>query len=106
MFRRVALVLCLALPVTAQQTNEEKLVAHSGEFRPEIIKVTEGVWVAVGYALANAILVEGTDGVIIIDTTESKSMSREISPRSAADCSIFFSRTTTSLSKSPMIVRG
>src|SRR5688572_17288026 len=78
MFRRVALVLCLVLPVTAPQTNEQKLVSHSGEFRPEIIKVTEGVWVAVGYALANAILVEGTDGVIIVDTTESKTAARAI----------------------------
>ena len=78
MSRLLAFALCLALPFTAQQTNEQKLIAHSGEFRPEIIKVTERVWVAVGYALANAILVEGTDGVIIIDTTESKTAARAI----------------------------
>ena len=78
MSRLLAFALCLALPFTAQQTNEQKLIAHSGEFRPEIIKVTEGVWVAVGFALANAILVEGTDGVIIIDTTESKAAARAI----------------------------
>ena len=78
MTRLLTLALCLALPFTAQQTHEQKLIGHSGEFRPEIIKVTDGVWVAVGYALANAILVEGTDGVIIIDTTESKTAARVI----------------------------
>jgi alkyl sulfatase BDS1-like metallo-beta-lactamase superfamily hydrolase len=62
----------------AAQTNEEKLIAHSDEFRPEIIKVTEGVWVAVGYALANSVLIEGADGVIIVDTTESKAAARVV----------------------------
>jgi alkyl sulfatase BDS1-like metallo-beta-lactamase superfamily hydrolase len=78
MSRLVALVLCLALPAAAQQTNEQRLIAHSDEFRPEVIKVTDGVWVAVGYALANAILIEGSDGVIIVDTTESKTAARAI----------------------------
>lgn len=78
MIRTLAIALCLALPVAAQQTNEQKLIAHSDEFRPEIIKVTDGVWVAVGYALANSILIEGTDGVIIVDTTESKTAARAI----------------------------
>lgn len=73
-----AFALGLALPAFAQQSNEAKLIAHSSEFRPEVIKVTEGVWVAVGYALANSILVEGTDGVIIVDTTESKTAARAI----------------------------
>lgn len=62
----------------AAQSNEEKLIAHSGEFKPEVIKVTDGVWVAVGYALANSILIEGADGVIIVDTTESKAAARVI----------------------------
>ncbi len=72
------LFLALAGPLAAQQTNEEKLIAHSEEFRPEVIEVTDGVWVAVGYALANSILIEGADGVIIVDTTESKSAARAI----------------------------
>jgi len=78
MLRSFAFALCLVLPVAAQQSNEEKLIAHNDEFRPEIIKVTEGVWVAVGYALANAILIEGDDGVIVVDTTESKTAARAI----------------------------
>ncbi len=47
------------------------LAAHSEEFRKEVIRVTEGVYVAVGFGLANSILLEGTDGVVILDTMES-----------------------------------
>ena len=52
-------------------TVAPSLWAHSAEFEREVIQVTEGVWVAVGFGLANSILVEGDDGVIIIDTMES-----------------------------------
>ena len=48
-----------------------ELAAHSAEFKREVIRVTEGVYVAVGFGLANSILLEGTDGVVIVDTMES-----------------------------------
>ena len=48
-----------------------QLQAHSDEFRKEIIQVSEAIHVAVGYALANVIMIEGDDGLIIVDTTES-----------------------------------
>ena len=55
--------------VFAQEfAGREKLRAHSGEFRQEVVKVTDGVYVAVGFSLANSILIEGTDGVVIVDT--------------------------------------
>ena len=42
--------------------------AHTANFwPPEIIKVTEGVWQATGYGLANSIMIEGEDGIIIVD---------------------------------------
>jgi len=47
------------------------LAAHTAEFRQEMIHVTDGVWVAVGYGLANSVLLEGDDGVVIVDTMES-----------------------------------
>jgi alkyl sulfatase BDS1-like metallo-beta-lactamase superfamily hydrolase len=47
------------------------LKAHTAEFKQEIIKVTDGVYVAIGFGLANSILLEGDDGVIIVDTMES-----------------------------------
>ena len=49
----------------------ETLKNHSHEFRKEIIQVTEGIHVAVGYGLANSILIEGSDGVVIVDCLES-----------------------------------
>lgn len=54
------------------------LARHSEEFRKEIITVTDGVYVAVGYGLANAILIEGDDGVIIVDTLESVEAARPV----------------------------
>ncbi|MGB0387953.1 MAG: alkyl/aryl-sulfatase [Ardenticatenaceae bacterium] len=45
------------------------LVEHSEEFnKPEVINVTDGVYVAIGFGIANSVLIEGDDGVIIVDT--------------------------------------
>ena len=63
------------------------LAAHTKEFKQEIIKVTDGVYVAVGFALANVILLEGDDGVIIVDTLES--------PEAAAPVKAAFDKITT-----------
>jgi alkyl sulfatase BDS1-like metallo-beta-lactamase superfamily hydrolase len=52
-------------------TNPD-LAAHSAEFRPEVIEVTDGVHVAIGFGLANCILLEGDDGVVIVDAMESE----------------------------------
>ena len=53
----------------ANSSSPEDLVNHSLEFKKEIIEVTEGIHVAVGFALANAIMIEGKNSNIIIDTT-------------------------------------
>ena len=34
-------------------------------FSQEVVEVTKGVWVAIGFGLANSIMVEGDSGVII-----------------------------------------
>ena len=44
------------------------LEAHSMEFRKELIRITEGVYVAVGFDESNAAMIEGDDGIIVIDT--------------------------------------
>jgi len=49
--------------------GREKLRAHSGEFRKDVIKVTDGVYVTVGFSDANSILIQGDTGSIIVDTT-------------------------------------
>jgi alkyl sulfatase BDS1-like metallo-beta-lactamase superfamily hydrolase len=46
------------------------LAEHGKEFRKEIIEVTEGVHVAVGYGIANSILLVGDDGFVVVDTME------------------------------------
>ncbi|MEM8861020.1 MAG: MBL fold metallo-hydrolase, partial [Chloroflexota bacterium] len=48
------------------------LAEHTQEFRKEIIEVVAGVHVAIGYGLANSILIEGKSEVIIVDTLGSK----------------------------------
>jgi alkyl sulfatase BDS1-like metallo-beta-lactamase superfamily hydrolase len=81
-----AVVVLVALPwlaagdaVFAQEfAGREKLRAHSAEFRQEVIKVTDGVYVAVGFSLANAILIEGSDGLIVVDTLTSISDARAV----------------------------
>jgi hypothetical protein len=58
-------------PTSLEVGASVDLAAHSAEFKQEVIKVTEGVYVAIGFGLANSILLEGSDGVIIVDTMES-----------------------------------
>jgi len=50
----------------------EDLEEHSNEFKEQIIQVTDNIHVAIGFGLANSILIEGTDGVIIVDCLASK----------------------------------
>jgi alkyl sulfatase BDS1-like metallo-beta-lactamase superfamily hydrolase len=56
-------------PAAQEFAGREKLRAHSGEFRREVIKVTNGVWVAVGFSNANSVLIEGDGGSSVVDTT-------------------------------------
>ena len=49
--------------------GREKLRAHSAEFRREVIKVTNGVWVGIGFSDANSVLIDGEGGSIVVDTT-------------------------------------
>jgi alkyl sulfatase BDS1-like metallo-beta-lactamase superfamily hydrolase len=57
----------------------DALKEHTKEFNQRVVKVTGGVYVAIGYGLANSILLEGDDGVIIIDTMECVETAREVS---------------------------
>ena len=43
-----------------------------------MLKVGQNVYVAIGYGLANSIMLEGEEGVIIIDTLESCEVAREV----------------------------
>lgn len=56
----------------------EALRAHSAEFRREVVEAAPGVHVAVGYGIANSIMVEGEDGLIIVDTMETAESARAV----------------------------
>ncbi len=47
------------------------LAAHTAEFRKDLVTVTDGVYVAIGYGLANSVLLVGSDGTVVIDVMES-----------------------------------
>ena len=66
-------------PAVAQEfAGREKLRAHSEEFRQEVIQVTDGVYAAVGFSLGNSILIEGSDGLIVVDTLTSINDARAV----------------------------
>lgn len=62
----------------ANPTPEEKLRQHSEEFRRELVKVTEDVYVAVGFGASNASMIVGKSGLIIVDTTEGTTTAAEV----------------------------
>ena len=47
------------------------LIEHSSEFDKQIYSFENGLHIAVGYGIANSIMVEGKDGNIIIDASDS-----------------------------------
>eukprot|EP00753_Platysulcus_tardus_P005182 PLAT12970.1.p1 GENE.PLAT12970.1~~PLAT12970.1.p1 ORF type:complete len:638 (+),score=291.60 PLAT12970.1:58-1971(+) len=52
---------------------------HSSEFGdPTVERVCEGVYVAIGYGLANSIMLVGTTGVVIVDAMESVEAARPV----------------------------
>eukprot|EP00092_Neocalanus_flemingeri_P020877 GFUD01022616.1.p1 GENE.GFUD01022616.1~~GFUD01022616.1.p1 ORF type:complete len:586 (-),score=145.47 GFUD01022616.1:72-1829(-) len=62
-----------------EQDSSSILDDHSKEFnKKEILKVGDNIFVAIGYGLANSIMIEGDDGVVIIDTLESCEVAKEV----------------------------
>ena len=53
-------------------------------FEKEVLTPVPGVHVAIGYALSNVIALEGPSGLVIVDTTESRTAARRPSPRSGS----------------------
>lgn len=67
-----------APPPAATVASPESLRAHSAEFEQGVFEVTDGVHVAIGFGIANSILLEGDDGVIIVDTMETAESARAV----------------------------
>ena len=65
----VALLTVTPSVSSGDDTPATKLLkARSAEFREEVVEVSKGVYVAVGYSVSNVGMVVGNDGVVIIDT--------------------------------------
>ena len=54
------------------------LKEHTKHFERKIYKVADNVYSAVGFGLANSIMIEGDDGLIIVDTMESLQEARNV----------------------------
>ncbi len=65
---------------TTKQAHEtpDDLKRHSEVFNKRIEKVGENIFVAIGYGLANSILIEGEDSTIIVDCMESMEAGAEV----------------------------
>ena len=59
-------------------TQTEILKGQKEQFKKGVYKVTDGVYVAVGFGLANSILVLGPTGKIIIDVMGDLKAAREV----------------------------
>ena len=54
----------------AAQTYNQELKDHSHDFERQVHQVGDNVYSAVGFGMANSIMIEGTDGIIIVDTLD------------------------------------
>jgi len=75
----VAMLAASCIAAAAQEyAAREKLRAESNEFRKDVIQVADGVYVAVGFAASNVILIQGDGGSIIVDTATDPVAARAI----------------------------
>ena len=64
----VLVSLCIVTTTFGQKTKETILLEkRSEEFRDEIIKISDNIYVASGYDASNITMIEGEDGIILID---------------------------------------
>ena len=58
------------LPAYPNQPSINPKLKATNDFwsPPQVHKVTDNIWVAVGYDIANSIMIEGEKGIIIVDT--------------------------------------
>jgi len=66
-----------ATPPPAQKTDAN-LLKHSDLFKKGVERVGDNVFVAIGYGLANSIMIVGDDGVIIVDTMTTNEEAAEV----------------------------
>ena len=69
---------CSKTPEPTTAPTPQALIEHGKEFNKEVVKVANGVYMAIGYGIANSILLEGSDGVIVVDTMESVESAQDV----------------------------
>lgn len=75
------LIACGGKPERAEfrsLSSPEGLAALNASFEKRVEKVGDNIHVAIGYGLANSIMIEGDDGLIIVDTMESVEAAQEV----------------------------
>jgi len=72
------LATCCMSAAAQDYSGRERLRAQSNEFRKDVIRVTDGVYVAVGYSASNVIVIQGDEGSIIVDTSTDPTAARAI----------------------------
>jgi alkyl sulfatase BDS1-like metallo-beta-lactamase superfamily hydrolase len=66
-------------PVASQQHDlHPELAQHTRHFDKQVYQVSERIYSAVGWNLANTIMIEGDDGLIIVDVGESTLQSEQV----------------------------
>ncbi len=77
----------LALTISAQTNLAEdnpspkinpRLTEHSRKMEQRVYKVTDNVYSAVGFGMANVTMIVGNDGIIIVDTMESTAAGKNV----------------------------
>jgi len=66
--RRLFLVVFFAQAAVAETDATRQLRSRNAEFDREIIRVSERVYTAVGYAVSPVSMIVGAEGLIIVDT--------------------------------------
>lgn len=68
-----------ALPdETLKASINPELAEHTRHFNQKVYQVADNVWSAVGWNLANSVMIEAPEGLIIVDTGESVDQSRKV----------------------------
>jgi alkyl sulfatase BDS1-like metallo-beta-lactamase superfamily hydrolase len=73
---RIPALFAICAGLASAQSIDPELAAHTALFARKIYKVAPNVYSAVGYSLGNSIMIEGADGVIIVDTLSSVEAAR------------------------------
>ena len=60
------------------ETDQGLSLDHRNEFKKELIEVTEDIYVGVGYGLANSIMIETENNLVIVDTLGSVERAEEL----------------------------